>query len=209
MKVKLKLFTAFPLIPLICIAAHFALSLLCLLASTDCSPSHATVSVSSVLTCSASTLFLDLLSEVFSLASDFPAWCWLHSTALPCNEEERLEWFQAWPWTIADCQTPRWLSRWKEINQRNPGLPFLMNGIYCLGFFLEPSWEKRWAYEWGGVRRKKGKSRSCWGLGEFREKGKCQPQIPSPDLWPKRSYFCPLSIFPFSVFNRSSSFWPL
>ena len=85
------------------------------------------------------------------------------------------------------------------MDQSNPCLPFLMNGVHYLGLSPWAFKGKRWAYEWKGVRRKKGKIRSCQSLGEFREKGECQPEMPLPDLWAERSYLWPLSIFLFSV----------
>lgn len=48
---KLKLFTTFPLITLVCITASFALSLSCPVASTKCSPSYTGFSVSAEHTC--------------------------------------------------------------------------------------------------------------------------------------------------------------
>lgn len=43
---------------------------------------------------------------------------------------------------IGNCQTHQ-LLRLEEINQMNVYLPFLMNEIYYLGLFFEPSGKKK------------------------------------------------------------------
>lgn len=122
----------------------------------------------------------------------------VYSADLQSNKEGRFEWSPASFWQLAIIRYhPSCL-----VGGDGPVEPMssFSHEWHSLPWSFPWAFQgKRWAYEWRGVRRKKGNIRSCQGLGEFREKGECQPEMPLPDLWAEKSYLWPLNIFLFSI----------
>lgn len=124
--------------------------------------------------------------------------CGVYSADLQSNEEAMYEWSPASFWQLAIIRHPVTCLVGGE-GPVEPMSSFSREWCSLPWSFPWPFLGKRWAYEWKRVRRKKRKFRSFQGLGEFREKGECQPEMPLPDLWAEKSYLRPLSIFLFSV----------